>query len=415
MFKQVIKFGSMLLVGSIAARFFALLFRYFAMTRLEIEDYAKLSIYISQYLTLLPLATLSMSTTLSKVLVNQNEQNKKIILFQSGHIVLISAIFAGFVYGLIDAWSTAIDFDWIKTSFVLLSYFCASYISLIVGSALANGDFYKVAVIESSESGLRLILLFVFLFVGLADEKWLLYSFLLGSPFLFFVFFAPKLFETPIYYLSRQKKIDFYYGSILSHSGYLSIISLFTLSYSLWLRYRLIDVSLSDVAFFDLALVLYSIPKLVFASIVRPVVPIAAKKEKKHIVLIHPKKIFVPFLFFVVVMLCIYLLDILRFVFQWIGLVQYISAIPIFLILIIMAPFDFLFGYFSAHLQGAGKIRYVTISVVISICLTLLPALFLINSWGAVGAAISFSFVYIVACVLCAYFSIKTIGLRFGI
>lgn len=415
MFKQAIKLASALLIGSIAARLFALLFRYTAMTTLEVEDYAKLSIYISQYLTLLPLATVSMSTTLSKLLVNQSDQNKNVILFQAGLITLIGSIVAGLLYGLIDAWPTINDFDWLIVSFVLSSYLCAGFLSLKVGSELARGSFNKVAIIEFSESALRFFALLSVFSIGLVGAHWFFYSFLFGAPLLLILVSTLSIIKRPLFISSRGNKGNNIYSWLLfSHSGSLAIISLLTLGFALWLRYRLLEVSLAAVAFFDVALVLYSVPRLVFASVVRPVVPLAAGSDKKRVILIKPRKAITLFLFFSAAILCIYTVDLVQTIFGWFGLSQYISAVPTFLILLILSPLDLLFGYFSAFLQGVGKIQYVTMSVAISAGLAILPAFILTSAWGAAGAALSLGLFYFFACVSCAFVAVKTVGLGFS-
>jgi len=176
---------------------------------------------------------------------------------------------------------------------------------------------------------------------------------------------------------------------IFNHSFYLMGVTFSTLFYSFLLRLFLSSKSNTEVALFDMALLFYSFPRMVFASLVRPIVPFASQRRNSMIMLPDLIKIGTFLSIFFITGIFLYKINIVYNLLKYIGMDNYITSFPVFLVLLLGSIFDLSFGYCSSYLQGIGKIRDLFLLTLVVSIITLPLSFLAISNYNVYGAAIA--------------------------
>jgi O-antigen/teichoic acid export membrane protein len=147
--------------------------------------------------------------------------------------------------------------------------------------------------------------------------------------------------------------------SILRFSVWLSFSNLAIMGLTLLPRIALVHVSYTDVAFFDLALLIYSIPQRLTASLVIALIPTAAAREARGETVTVPARsdaLFVTAVF-AAVDAVLWRTHALPELLRAVGLGKYTPAEHILLIVLLAAPAELFFSINSGLLQAFGKSR----------------------------------------------------------
>lgn len=385
--------SGVLLAASMLARGSMFVFRYIAAVNLTTEQYGQLSLYISLFLSIATFASFGVGGTLSKWAVRkaQSEQSRKILyvnaLLLIGCTTLIG--FGAFVFAL------RLNSPQLVIPSILggaaLGLFSWSYLQIFIGFNLADFKFSRVSLYEAGDGLIKLLIMLCFsLLLASVNQKVFIFAFCYGYVVLFLItcFNTPLLFRKP-FAGNPIKLVDkLIFTKLATHSSVLMLISLSTLLNGYMLRSFLSRSSATDVAIFDMAITLYSIPKMIFASLVRPVVPYASRMCGQKIPVPNMRLMGTVFVGGMLLLYVFYLSGAMQFFFNKIGLGAYYRSVPIFLLLLMGAPFDLCFGLLSGFFQGAGKVRIVCLVAVGTLTLSLPCSYIAVNLFGREGAAI---------------------------
>jgi O-antigen/teichoic acid export membrane protein len=392
--RNMLKGSMLLLFASVFARGSMLLFRYLAAITISPDDYGRLSLYISLFLSMATIASFGVGGSLAKLAVNEKgcTDGNYISLYGNSIILtLFTTIIAtgAFAFALKQASSSLFSNTVVAATAVGFLFW--SYFQISIGFSLARLRFNLASMYEAGDGVIKLLLVLLawFLF-GTPNLDVFIFSFCLGY-FLLTIWAAVNncklLVNTSC--INPFKSFDMSkIGGLASHSSALMIITFATLFYGFVLRSFLAASSNVDVALFDMALTFYSVPKMVFVSLVRPIVPFAARRAGARIT-VPPIARFI-YLFFVVMVAAI-VLHVVGFtgiIFKYIGLSAYLDSFPVFIVLMFGALFDLGFGFLSSYLQGAGKVRVVSVLAVFTFILTLPISFYAVKSFGVYGAAV---------------------------
>jgi O-antigen/teichoic acid export membrane protein len=146
---------------------------------------------------------------------------------------------------------------------------------------------------------------------------------------------------------------------VLAFSAWLSLANAGVIGLALIPRIALVHLSYGDVASFDLALLVYSIPQRLTASLVIAVIPLAAARQ------VSGRRITLPTAADAVVLMIVFVLfdallwwsHALADILDAVGLTQYAGAEPFLLILLLAAPAELFFSIDAAVLQAFGRSR----------------------------------------------------------
>ncbi len=418
--KTLLKGSALLLSASIFARGSMLLFRYLAAVTISPHDYGCLSLYISLFLSMATIASFGVGGSLAKLAVREEENHEAHFSLYSNAIImtLFTSMLATIAFvvalqqsstGLLTARVVAVT----AAGFVFWSYFQIS-----IGFSLAALKFNQVSRYEAGDGITKLLLLLIaWLILG----KPTVFTFIITYSMGYLLLFAwaivnnYKLFGNPgslnpfrLFDVSRI-------GRLAGYSSSLMMITFINLFYGFLLRSFLVSYSTLDVALFDMALTFYSVPKMIFVSLVRPVVPYASRNSGGKIMLPPVGKFFFVFFVLLSVALLLYLSGITELCLNKLGLIVYHDSFPIFLVLMLGALFDLGFGFLSSYLQGVGRVRIVAALTVCTFVVTLPISYYAVRSFGVYGAASAQVAFTAILAVMTAWSAGRLVGFERGV
>lgn len=170
--------------------------------------------------------------------------------------------------------------------------------------------------------------------------------------------------------------------SVLTFSAWLSVATAAVVGLAIIPRVALAHLSYGDVASFDLALLIYSIPQRLTASLAVALIPRAAARQ------VAGSRITVPATVdAVVLMVALVICDALLWwthaltdVLNAVGLTHYLGAERFFLILLLAAPAELFFTIDAAVLQAFGRTRSLAMLVLTVFALSTLAALVAVHA-----------------------------------
>lgn len=406
-----------LLIASLVARGSMLVFRYIAALRLTIEDYGLLSIYISLFLSMASLSSFGIGGTLAKLAVKKDKIQTEVdplycnaILLTSFTTLIAICSFAVVLNMSAPKLTSARILSVTGLGFLLWSYFQVS-----IGFSLARFKFALVAIYEAGDGFFKL---------ALAAAVALIWDFSKPESFvLCFCLAYVFLFALSLYFNSNTIGISIFINyikcfdwvvlkKITSHSFALMLISFVNLLYGFLLRFFLSGTSNSDVAIFDMAITLYSIPKMIFAALVRPVIPYAAVNSTQKISVPRLDRFLILFLASMTLLIYLDSSGHMDRLFSVVGLGAYAKAFPLFILLLIGSPFDLCFGFLSGYFQGAGKVDTLCKITIGVFFLTLPVSYFAVTSYGIYGATITNVVFVLFLAVITTGFAQRLIGFK---
>jgi len=164
---------------------------------------------------------------------------------------------------------------------------------------------------------------------------------------------------------------------VLAFAAWLSLANAAVLGLAIIPRVALVHLSYGDVASFDLALLVYSIPQRLTASLVIAVIPFAAARQVSGTRVTLPKAVDAVVIT-VALVLCDALLwwsHALAHALNAVGLTHYAGSERFLLILLLAAPAELFFSIDAAVLQAFGRSRSLAILVLSVFAFSIVGAL----------------------------------------
>jgi O-antigen/teichoic acid export membrane protein len=158
--------------------------------------------------------------------------------------------------------------------------------------------------------------------------------------------------------------------SVIGFSLWMTAAALATSMLLLLPRIALAFGSYQEVAFFDLALILYTIPQRLTTALVLAIIPSAAQAQRERVRVAIPSRLDAAIVGFAVLGLAgvLWWSNAIPQIFDAIGIDGYSAAEPLLLILLLALPAEVLFGINSALLQAFGRSRrlaYLTVAALL--------------------------------------------------
>jgi len=188
--------------------------------------------------------------------------------------------------------------------------------------------------------------------------------------------------------------------SVLAFSSWLSLANAAVLALAIIPRVALAHVSYGDVASFDLALLVYSIPQRLTASLVIAVIPLAAARQVAGSRITLPKAADAVALT-VLLAACdavLWWTHALADLLNGVGLTHYLGAEKFLLILLLAAPAELFFSIDAAVLQAFGRSRSLAMLVLTILGPSTIAALVLVHvgpNWLAVLLVVDYWALYL--------------------
>jgi O-antigen/teichoic acid export membrane protein len=146
---------------------------------------------------------------------------------------------------------------------------------------------------------------------------------------------------------------------ILSFSMWLALANLAVLMLTIVPRIALAHSSYREVALFDLALLVYTIPQRLRSSFLIALLPVASVERKRGARITVPGNVDLALVAVAFLALdgLLWATHMLRFIFVHIGMGSYTGAEPLLLIILLAGPAELFFGLNSGLLQAYGQSR----------------------------------------------------------
>ena len=404
--RDILRSATLLSLGAFVGRAGAFAFKYIAMVVLSVEDYGKFSLVMSLFLSLSVVASFGIATALSKVAADEAGDGDRTELLYRNAVALTT------ITGLV-AWSIFIVLLHLSIgesgSLLMIVVYGAAFMSLgyyhvSIGMNLGRLRFGVAAFYEAGESLAKLVLIAI---------AWIAFAELTSTRFLLVFCLSYSLLGV-IAFLNRGKwgfhahgekgfsRLDkTIWGVVLRQSCMLSSISFVNIFYAFLLRYYLSLSSIYEVAIFDFALVLYSIPRMIFGAIVRPIIPYAANSREEKVRIPDIWYSLMIFFIGIVVVFVSYTSGITGTVFGFMGIGAYEKSMPLFMLLCCGAIFDFSFGYLSSYLQGMGRITDVFKITMLVGLIAMGGSYYLVRHFGVYGCVLAYISYFVALATVC--------------
>lgn len=253
------------------------------------------------------------------------------------------------------------------TGSVLLGIVCAAGVPPMVVSVIyagfvrGKGFVWRSAAVQPANAAAQLVVLLLVTALGLhVGVGWVLVSFCIGN--------VAALLLALVFVLGWVKQHHRKDGQpdaeasprrILAFSAWLSVANAAIVCLTILPRIALVHVSYAEVGIFDLALLIYSIPQRLTASLVMALIPAAASRQVKG------RRVAVPAARDILVLTAacaaldalLWWTHVLRKVLIFGGLGGYTHAEPLLLIVLLAAPAELFFAINSGVLQAFGHSR----------------------------------------------------------
>ena len=408
-FTLIAKFGLTLVTGAFIARGIGFLHRWWGMHALSIEQYADFALIAGLFYALVPVAGFGLTPAIARLLANRQQgAQHEIQIYRSGLAI-------GFVAGIISWLLFIILFPSLNHPHSSFGLGIAAFMGFIgfavmqsrMGIELGKRNVLGVAIWEASEAVSRVIILVLFFAVGVY-LNWitLFWSVALAAPLTALLLSIPNF---GVIRLKQNLKNSFSNTieigkKLLPHALSVVIVSFSVLILAYILRLYAKEGGIEEVAYLDAALVFYGVPRLIFSSLVRPLIPLAAASNK-HDEFILGRWMSVLIVFIPIpIGVAIAATELGGSIFALLSLSEYQPAAIVLGLLVGASGVDFLFGYISNYLQGINRAPGLALICIVCIGPILLSIWYFKEEGSALAAAIIFISYYILLTILAAIY-----------
>jgi len=245
----------------------------------------------------------------------------------------------------------------------------ATIVASIVGGAFlrGRGKVWQAASIQPANGVAQLALLLAGGLAGVhVGSAWVLTSFYVGNAAACAValVFLSSAFRAGDAAPAAPADPDAKLRSIFRFAGWMTVAALCDVALLLLPRVALVHISYREVAFFDLALIIYTIPQRITSALIVAIVPSAAQAQLRR------ERVAIPSRYDALALAAaVGLLDLVLWythalgrLLDAIGLERYGAAEGLFLIVLLAIPGQVLFGVNSGLLQAFGRSRTLALS-----------------------------------------------------
>ena len=334
-------------------------FRLLAIHDLSIDSYGRAALLLSIFNLALVVGNFGISAAAARLAARSTGLTRGLdVLASVTKAAVIPCLAAGLALGLTTL---------VLTSSIGLAVLCAAGVfPWVVASVYAafirgRGYVWASASVQPANVAAQLLVLAAVSASGVSvGVGWVLISFCIGNvaAFVLSLTYVVRWMRSS-HELDSPRDPEAAPRSVLGFSSWLSLANAALIGLAVIPRVALVHVSYASVASFDLALLVYSIPQRLTASLVIAVIPLAAARQ------VAGSRITLPaagdaLVVMVGLVLCDAILwwsDAVPRVLNALGLAHYAAAEPLLLIILLAAPAELFFGIDAAVLQALGRSR----------------------------------------------------------
>lgn len=334
-------------------------YRYLSIDALSVNAYGRVALLLSIFNGVTVIGVYGIPATISRLAARTNGHARDVGLLRAASIATIgpcalaTIVMTGATYVV-----TRSSLDSLVAAVGVPPMIWAVLYS---GFIRGKGLIWRAAVIQPANIVLQVVALVAMMALGAKlNVGWVLASFYIGN---FGAYGAALLYRRLA--LRRANQIDDELDPeatprrILSFSVWLALANLAVLMLTIVPRIALARSSYREVAVFDLALLVYTIPQRLRSSFLIALLPVASVERQRGARITVPGNVDLAMISvaFLAIDGLLWVTHALRFLFVHVGMSSYTGAEPLLLIILLAAPAELFFGLNSGLLQAYGQSR----------------------------------------------------------
>ena len=375
-------------------------FRLLAIHDLSIESYGRAALLLSVFNFALVFANFGIPAAAARLAARSTGLTR-------GRDVLVSVTKASVIPSLAAGLALGVT-TFVLTNSIGLALVCAAGVFPMVISGVyagfirGRGFVWSSASVQPVNVVVQLLVLWGISASGVSvGVGWVLISFCIGNVAAFVLALAYiARWTRSVHEPDSPPDTQVRMRRVLGFSAWLSLANAAVIGLALIPRVALVHLSYGDVASFDLALLVYSIPQRLTASLVIAVIPLAAARQ------VSGRRITLPTWADAVVLMAVFVVcdailwwtHTLRDLLNGVGLTQYAGAEPFLLIFLLAAPAELFFSIDAAVLQAFGRSRSLASLVLTVLGVSTVAALVAVQfgpNWLALLLALDYWALYL--------------------
>ena len=402
---RLLKHTLFLSSGTVITSFFAYLFRITCVQTMPVEDYGKLALFLTIYVNLIIIAHLNLGTPMTKYVSEYMVKDVARIpsLYLSALTIAIFSSLLAFIVSIVifekyDLLSLVIAVC------LFFSFFLFATYRVNAGFLQGLQKMKRVGALSASlgVSRFALLIIFIFLLHGLSIESALIayFSGIYITAILSF-FLALRLFRVKrLPWRARLSSLEGRVNKstiklIATFSAYIVPRNLLSTSLMALIPVFLLSrTNFANVAYFDVALLIYSIPTLLLSSLNISLIPMVSENEARDRPINYSQILRRLILYAVCVLAVLYSMFYVGVDALFTKLIfgeQFLPSVSLVRILFLALPFQVYYTAVSSFLVGMGK-PGATLKITILTFLISLPLyIIMIMQKGIYGAAVIFA------------------------
>jgi O-antigen/teichoic acid export membrane protein len=358
--RRVVRDSLTLSAGVAALVGLQLAYRYLAVRELSVADYGRVALLLSIFYGASVVGAYGIPATVSRLAARTHgRDNDRNLLAAATRAIAVPTLLASTVMAVATWLVTRSPAD---TAVAFAGIAPITWAGIYRGYIRGKGMVWQSATVQwlniAVQTALLLALIGLDVGVGIG---WVLGSFYVGNFCALAVAYVwrRRAMKRATLAPADQDDPEATVKRILGFTVWLSLANLAVLLLTVFPRLFLVQFSYREVAIFDLALLVYTIPQRLRASFLLALLPIAAVEQKKGTRITVPDNRDL-----VAVTCCVLAVDALlwgthafRIFLDSVGMSAYAGAEPLLLIILLAAPAELFFGINSGLLQAYGRSR----------------------------------------------------------
>lgn len=335
-------------------------YRYLSVRELSVSDYGRVALLLSIFNAATVVGTYGVPATVSRLAARTGGQRRDRELLRAAALATIGPTAAAVLAMAISTY--VVTRSPLDTLVAAVGVPPMIWALLYSGFIRGKGMTWAAATIQPANIVLQMLALGVLVASGVkVGVGWVLASFYIGN---FGAYGAALLCRRSA--LLRASAVpdddpdpDAGARRILSFSAWLALANFAVLLLAVLPRISLAQSSYREVALFDLALLVYTIPQRLRSSFLIALLPIAAVERKRGTRMTVPgnRDLLLLTCAFLVLDGLLWSTHLVRTLLDAVGMSAYAGAEPLLLIVLLAAPAELFFGINSALLQAFGESR----------------------------------------------------------
>ena len=385
------------MVNAAISRALSLLLRLILAVLLSVTSYAEYGIQVALFISLIPLSTLGVSAGISRF--SSAEKREYIDDYSCAAIYLVSVLSLIAVIAFCNFLPEDIydGYSWLAISCLTIGFLCKGILSVYVGSMLARLDTKSAGREEFIDTLIKLFVCATYvLFID--DDSASIFLLYTVSSLATLLLIRPK-----IKIFMPLDRFRFCCFEIFKACIVYSACSLMVMALFYYVRSSLYDIDKALAAQLDVALLIYSVPKVFMSSMARASIPLGGAGHH-GLSFRHVSVIFFIFAFLGLVLLLAYYAGVITSLFDFLQLSSYADSIIPLAILLLGGAFDLYFGVKSGVLFSKGRQKITLYSVIFAIGVLLPVSHYALSNYGVLGSAVIVSLTYILLIIFMSFF-----------